>query len=119
MADTPFNRTQFIQNYGKLVARTWSDPAFLEKLEKDPAGVLAAEGFHVNPGAHIRVVAMKPTGAGHASEQVDAWVHGNTTGLYNLYIPSMPHDIKTALASKKLAQSGDVNTTCTPCCCCT
>lgn len=42
--------------YGKIVARTWRDPAFKEKLIADPHGVLKEAGFAVPAGMTVSVV---------------------------------------------------------------
>ncbi len=41
------------QAYGKVIAQAWSDPAFAEKLKKDPAAALAEAGIKVPAGAKV------------------------------------------------------------------
>jgi len=64
----------------------------------------------------VRVVVMEITGMGHIEEQVDYWVKGNQTGLYDLFIPSKPED---ADLTGDGAGGGDVCCCCCPCCSCT
>ncbi|MGH2589016.1 MAG: nitrile hydratase subunit alpha [Dehalococcoidia bacterium] len=49
-----------IKQYGQLVAKAWSDPAFRDRLLADPAGILRAEGFTVPADMQVRV--LEPDG---------------------------------------------------------
>jgi hypothetical protein len=40
----------------EIIARSWSDPAFKERLLKDTMGTLKAEGYPVTPGHTVRAV---------------------------------------------------------------
>lgn len=40
----------------KAIARAWTDPAFKEKLLKDPKSALADHGIEVPAGSTVRVV---------------------------------------------------------------
>jgi hypothetical protein len=115
-AASPFliNRQDLIKNYANMVARTWSDPSFLQLLQSNPVSVLAQAGLPTIPGAVVRVIEMKLTGLGSIDEQVDNWVKGIQTGLYDLLIPIKPEGIQVPPPG-----GGDVNCCCTPCCCCT
>ena len=42
--------------FQKVVAKTWSDPAFKTRLTADPKGVLAEHGVAVPEGVEVRVV---------------------------------------------------------------
>lgn len=59
----------------QIVARSWSDPAFKERLLKDTMGTLKAEGYPVSPGHTVQAVA-------------------NTEGVSHLVLPSAPGDMK-------------------------
>jgi hypothetical protein len=41
---------------GKVIAKTWSDPAFKQKLLTDTAATLKAEGIEVPAGVQVRAV---------------------------------------------------------------
>ena len=42
--------------FGKVVARTWTDPAFKAQLLADPLATLAAAGLSIPPGVNVKVV---------------------------------------------------------------
>jgi hypothetical protein len=44
----------FERAWAQLVAASWSDPAAKQRLERDPAGALAAEGVHLPPHLTVR-----------------------------------------------------------------
>ena len=41
---------------GQIIAKTWSDPAFKQKLMANPAATLMAEGIDVPAGMDVRAV---------------------------------------------------------------
>jgi hypothetical protein len=137
-AQTPpgpgFNRQEFIKSYAGLVARTWVDQTYLELLLASPAATLRKAGMPTPPGSTIRIVQAKVTGSGQVLDQVDAWVEGFQTGLFDLYLPQKPEDIDFAPGGAIMepsrigtadtlavnqAVAEDYSCCCTPCCCCT
>jgi hypothetical protein len=88
----------------------------MAKLLTDPAGVLAANGIRTTDGAVIRVIQMEITGMGHIEEQVDYWVKGIETGLFDLFIPALPAGASLQPGG---AGGGDACCCCCPCCSCT
>ena len=78
------------RNYGQLVSRAWSDPAFKQRLLSDPAAVLKEQGIDVAPGVEVRVVentenvvylALPPQPKeGLSDEQLDQVAGGTTIG---------------------------------------
>lgn len=56
MAQDPGQQHEYAKNYGRLVAKAWSDPAFKLRLMADPRAVLKEEGIEVPAGADVRVV---------------------------------------------------------------
>jgi hypothetical protein len=47
--------------YGKIVARAWADPAFAQRVDRDPAGVLEEHGIDAATGEELRIaVASRP-----------------------------------------------------------
>jgi hypothetical protein len=50
------DRNQQVKQYGKIVARAWTDDAFRQRLLADPKGVLAEFGIPSNANREIRVV---------------------------------------------------------------
>ena len=113
-AGTIINRQNLITSYANLAARCWVDEAFLQLLLSEPVATLAKSGLPTIPGAVVRVVQMKITGMGKIEEQVDKWIEGARTGLYDLYLPMKPDGIDLPGVG-----GGDTNCCCTPCCCCT
>lgn len=54
------------------------------------------------------------------SDQVDAWVEGARTGLYDLWLPLKPDDVDVSVGGgDPSACVGGASCCCTPCCCCT
>jgi hypothetical protein len=110
------NRQEFIRNYANLVARTWVDESYLELLRANPVDTLARAGMPTIPGAVVRVVEMKLTGQGRIEEQIDRWIEGNRTGLYDLWLSMKPEGVDVAVGG---LASVEACCCCTPCCCCT
>ncbi len=52
---------EYAKQWGQLVARTWSDEAFKQRLLAEPAAVLAEQGIEVPPGMEVRVHENTPT----------------------------------------------------------
>jgi hypothetical protein len=112
-----FNRQQFIKSYANMVAQTWVDDQYLDLILASPAETLAKAGLPTPDGATIRIVQVKVTGTGQVADQVDAWVEGNRTGLFDLFLPLKPEDLDVASGGAE-AEDG-ASCCCTPCCCCT
>jgi hypothetical protein len=103
-----------------MVARTWVDDSYLQSVLSDPATTLAAAGMPTVDGAVIRVIEHKITGSGKIEDQVDAWLEGNQTGLYDLYLPMKPDEFNVSPGGGGDAcAGGDNSCCCCPCCCCT
>jgi hypothetical protein len=114
------NRQDFIKNYANLVARTWTDDSYLQLVLSSSADTLASGGLPTVPGAVIRVLQHVITGSGKIEDQVDAWIEGNRTGLYDLFLPMKPDQFDVTPGG---APGGDAcaggGCCCCPCCCCT
>jgi|SwirhirootsSR3_FD_contig_31_9793023_length_904_multi_6_in_0_out_0_2 hypothetical protein len=113
-----FNRQEFIKSYANLVARTWTDDQYLDLLVASPVEVLARAGMPTADGAVVRVIQVKLTGMGKIEDQVNAWIEGNRTGLYDFWLPIKPDDIDIDVGGGASAEGG-ASCCCTPCCCCT
>lgn len=115
-----FSRQQFMKSYANMVAQTWIDPNYEQLLLSDPVNTLAAAGLPTVEGAVIRIVQVKITGMGRVEDQVDAWVEGARTGLYDLWLPLKPDDVDVSVGGgDPSACVGGASCCCTPCCCCT
>lgn len=115
-----FNRTEFIKNYANMVAQTWVDDSYLQLILAKPAETLAAAGLPTAGGATIRPIQCKLTGSGQITDQVAAWVEGNRTGLYDLWLPIKPDDVDVSPGGGAPdACAGGASCCCTPCCSCT
>jgi hypothetical protein len=108
-------RDAFVQNYGKLVVRTWTDPDYLQSLESDPNTAVQEEGLPLTDGATVRVWVIEPTGKGSVDDQVEAWDRGVATGKYDLFVAKKPADF----GGEGLKSQGGGTYCCCPCCCCT
>jgi hypothetical protein len=117
-----FNRQAFIQAYANMVARTWMDDTYRQLVVSNPADTLAQAGMPTIAGAVIRVVQHQITGSGKIEDQVDAWIAGNTSGLYDLFLPMKPDQFQVTPgggAAGGDACAGGDSCCCCPCCCCT
>jgi len=114
-----FNRQGFIKAYADMVARTWTDDSYHQLLLSDAATALSRVGIHTLPGAVIRVLEHKITGTGKIEDQVDAWVKGNQTGLYDLFLPMKPEDFDATPGGGAPDACAGGGCCCSPCCCCT
>jgi hypothetical protein len=116
-----FRRQDFIKNYANMVARTWIDDRYLDLILADPPSALSKAGLPTPAGATVRVVQMKISGMGQMTDQVDAWVAGNRTGLFDLYLPLKPDDMDIEEGGGVPVDgcAGGASCCCTPCCCCT
>jgi len=109
-----------MKSYANMVAQTWIDPNYLQLLLADPANTLAGAGLPTVDGAVIRIVQVKITGMGRVEDQVQAWVEGGRTGLYDLWLPLKPDDVDVSVGGGDPgACAGGASCCCTPCCCCT
>jgi hypothetical protein len=99
-----------------MVSRTWTDDTYLDLILASPADQLALAGLETPEGAVFRIVQCKITGMGTIDQQVDAWVEGYRTGLFDLFLPIKPEEVDIVDAS---AGGGDTCCCCSPCCCCT
>jgi len=113
------NRQAFIKAYADMVARSWMDDAYRELILSDPANALAKIGISTLPGAVIRVIEHKITGSGKIEDQIDTWVKGNQTGLYDLFLPMRPEDFDASPGGGAPDACAGGGCCCTPCCCCT
>jgi hypothetical protein len=102
-----------------MVARTWTDDTYLQLILSNAADTLAKAGIATVPGAVIRIVQVKITGSGSIDDQVDAWIEGNRTGLYDLFLPIKPDDFDVTAGGGPDACAGGACCCCTPCCSCT
>jgi hypothetical protein len=112
------NRKQFITNYANMVAKTWVDDSYRQLLLRDPVNTLTAAGIPTVPGAQVIVVENKITGVGKVEDEVDAWIEGNQTGKYLLWLPIKPDDVNLSGGGPDSAEGGWC-CCCTPCCSCT
>jgi len=110
------DKDQFAQAYGVVVAKTWSDPEYLDKLKGDPVATLKEAGIETTAGAEIEIDVMAPTGEGTIDSQYQMWAKGDRDGTYVLWVPTQPEEFGDEL---KASNGGGINCCCTPCCCCT
>ena len=84
------NRQDFIKNYANMVARCWADDSYRQLLLANPTDTLGGAGLGTVFGAVVRVIEHKITGSGKIEDQVNHWLEGHKTGLYNLFLPQKP-----------------------------
>lgn len=122
------SQSEFIQNYSKVVARTWVDDSFLNELLDNPKATLDENGLTTPEGADVQIVTVPAgeTGSGSIEGQYSRWEAGEESGTYELHISLKPDDFdpeNVNLSESQLdAVAGgllDGCCCCTPCCCCT
>lgn len=122
------SQSEFIQNYSKIVARSWVDEAFFDELVSKPKATLDANGLATPDDADVRIITVEHsnTGEGSIEGQHARWQKGEETGTYELYISLKPDDFdpeNVNLSESQLdAVAGgllDNCCCCTPCCTCT
>jgi hypothetical protein len=113
------NRQDLIKGYANMVARCWVDDSYRQLVLTDTANTLAGAGMPTVDGAIIRVIQHVITGSGKIEDQVDAWLQGHETGLYDLFLPMKPDDFNVAPGGGGDACAGGDSCCCCPCCCCT
>lgn len=101
----PSDRTRFLDAYRKLLTRSWSDPAFDQRLRRDPERALAECGLQVPPDASVQVVAISDVGWGDLDGQIRSWEQGVSTGHYKLYLTQAPPIETAELSETELANA--------------
>jgi hypothetical protein len=107
------DKDQFVQSYGRLVARAWTDDSFLSQLQSDPAQALQGEGIDVPAGVPVAVGVVEPTGNGSVDGQWEEFQNASPTAGITVWVPKKPADLSGDAGAE------DVSTTCTPCTTCT
>lgn len=123
------DESTFIQGYAKVMARTWEDPKYLDRLTTQPTETLAESGISVREGSKVNIIRLEVTGEGRISDQVALWEKGEETGVYQLLVPTKPADFdpesypltdtQLEAVTGGLKSAGDNCCCCCPCCCCT
>ena len=109
------DKDAFVQSYGRIVAKSWTDPAFLGQLQSAPATVLQSEGLDVGSDVRVAVGVVEPTGRGTVDDQWDEFQKGVSSGALTLWIPEKPESVAGAVT----ADDDSISCTCTPCTTCT
>jgi hypothetical protein len=87
------------KQYGRLVAKAWSDKSFEEQLLADPLSTLQAEGLQLPPGTQVKVVAETAS-------------VGLSDGTLSFYLPPKPAEL-----GEQLVASGGPQMACFCMCC--
>jgi hypothetical protein len=85
--------------FAKLVAKSWSDPAFKKRLISDPKAVLRENGIQVPQGTGVKVMESTP----------QEWV---------MVIPPAPKSGELSDEALRGASGGTDVSLCVACCCC-
>jgi hypothetical protein len=114
------NRQDFIKSYANMVARSWVDDSYLQLVLSNTAETLANAGMPTVSGSVIRIIQVKlPIAGAKIEDQVNAWIDGNKTGLYNLFLPMKPDEFEVGPGAGGDQPTSGESCCCCPCCCCT
>jgi hypothetical protein len=126
------DKSAFVQNYSRVMAMSWADDEYKDRLLQEPRQVLAEAGIAVPQNAQVNVitVASEEHGKGKIEDQIIMWEKGELTGTFDLLVPLKPvgwTPENVALTDEQLAAvAGGAEAMisiscccCTPCCCCT
>jgi hypothetical protein len=94
--------------YARVLARAWSDPAFMDRLRDDPAAVLAESGMDLT---NVTAVSLA-----EGAVQT-AW--SAETGAMVLPLPDRPADLDDSALNQVSPARSDNSVTACCCCCCT
>lgn len=117
------DRSDIVRSYGQFVSGLWNDETLLERLKADPHTVLNEFGFDIPAEAKINLLFRELNVDGSPMTQADMVAEGQTTGVYDIIVPSKPADVDVAdlpLQEEvlELMAGGAAEAGCCPCCCC-
>ena len=113
-------RTEFLSNYGALVARTWDDEPFLRSLQAEPKRVLVNAGFDIPEWADVNLLTDILSSEVAPDTQLELWHEGEKTGVYSLILPPKPANLGQLYETSFLVTeeaASDPCCCCCPCCC--
>jgi hypothetical protein len=98
-------RTDFINRYGQLLIKAWSDAGYSARLDSRARAELAAVGLVVPAGVEIVIDRSDPgeDRAANIDRQVELWVQGLAAGQVTLLVPA-PSLTTAEIAEAELAQ---------------
>jgi hypothetical protein len=101
------------KQYAQLVAMTWADPEFKQRLMTDPTAVLKEQGFELPSGVEVRVVENSDKVL-HVPVQAGTEVRPvvNTVDVVYFPLPAKP----TEISDEQLDVAGYTMLACCTCC---
>lgn len=116
------DRAMFVRGYTKVLTNAWSDDAFMDRLKADPKDVLKEFGLDTGSGKVELITEIH--GEGNLDQQLELWNKGADSGVYTIYVPTVPQVDTQELSEADLdaVAAGDGEACCccsSPCCCCT
>ena len=120
---TQAQKDEFLAAYSRVLIGAWTDDAYAERLDSDPAEALRERGIEVPAGGKLVVTRAIPDGAGTPDEDaaVAKWNAGAATGVYILSVPATPQvDFSELSDSDLVGISAGLSVGCCscPCSCC-
>jgi len=120
----PVSQEKFVQVYGSVLVKTWSDPEFKKRFKENPGQVL--KEFGLDPGdAKVRLLPPRNPDNPNATResQADLWNIGLQTGeIQFIYPEDMPEGVTMELSDEQLQAIAGGDSccccSCTPCCSC-
>jgi hypothetical protein len=119
------SKSDFLITYGKVVARSWEDKEYHDRLVEDPRAVLSEAGLTIPAGINIDVVEFSTSGAGGGdANSTDAlygtWEKAAESGTFTLPLPATPPEAGDVVLYDEELESvaGGGDLCCCPCCCC-
>jgi hypothetical protein len=122
------SKSDFLITYGKVVARSWEDKEYHDRLVEDPRAVLSEAGLTIPAGIDINVVEFSTTGTGGGDTGGDntpdalygSWEKAAESGSFTLPLPTTPPEAGDVVLYDEELESvaGGGAVCCCPCCCC-
>ena len=86
------DRNEVLRNYGNLIASVWEDEQVLDELQAEPKKVLNNFGFNISDDSEVNLILREINTDGTPSTQVDMYIKGQETGVYDIIVPLRPSD---------------------------
>jgi hypothetical protein len=112
------SKTEFLVGYGRVVARSWEDAEYVNRLVNEPHAVLSEAGISVPASANVVVQQIQPTQGTDPDAYADRWLAGEQTGTFDPEDAALSDELLAAVSGGVAGESAAGCCCCCPCCCC-